>query len=69
MNYVIVDEKDIITNVIICESDDIAQAFNAKKCRDGLGIGDKFEPVAEADPMEQFRADLAYISMMTGVEL
>ena len=43
MNYLIV-EDNIITNIIVCENDDIAEEFNAFPYYGEVKIGDMYNP-------------------------
>ena len=42
MNYCIVNTENIIENIIVCESDDIAKQFNALPYYDGASIGGQY---------------------------
>ena len=46
MRYAIVDENNIIVNIIICDTDDIAAQFGAIPVREDLGIGEAYQPPA-----------------------
>lgn len=74
MRYAIVDENGVITNIIICESDEIAIQFGAIPVREDLGIGDEYavpipepeaETIPEATQLDRVEAQIAYTAMMT----
>lgn len=44
MNYCIVNADNIIENIIVCESDEIAAQFGAVTSYDGAAIGGKYSP-------------------------
>lgn len=62
MNYLIVN-NEIIENIIVCASDEIATQFGAVPIYDGARIGDPYDPPSEPDPepteIEQLRAQVA----------
>lgn len=62
MDYLIVSD-DIITNIIVCASDEIAAQFGAVPSYDGARIGDPYDPPPPPDPepteVEQLRAKVA----------
>lgn len=47
MNYCIV-ENGMITNMIVCENDEIASDFDAVPSYDGACIGDEYKPLEES---------------------
>ena len=74
MRYAIVDENGMITNIIICESDEIAAQFGAIPVCEDLGPGDEYaapipepvaEPVPEATQLDRIEAQITYTAMMT----
>lgn len=76
MRYAIVDENSNITNIIICESDEIAAQFGAIPVCEDLGPGDEYaapipepEPVPEATQLDRIEAQITYTAMMTGTLL
>ena len=78
MRYAIVDENGMITNIIICESDEIAAQFSALPVREDLGIGDEYtapisepevEVIPEATQLDRIEAQITYTAMMTGTLL
>ena len=44
MNYCIVDENGIITNIIVCADDETAKSLGAVKGYDMARIGDLYDP-------------------------
>ena len=44
MNYCIVDADNIIENIIVCESDEVAAQFGAVASYDGAAIGAAYSP-------------------------
>ena len=44
MNYCIVDENGIITNIIICEDDETAKSLGAVVGYPSASIGSKYDP-------------------------
>lgn len=44
MNYCIVNTNNIIENIIVCNSDEIAKQLNASPYYDGANIGDQYNP-------------------------
>lgn len=62
MDYLIVSDN-IITNIIVCASDEIAAQFGAVSSYDGARIGDPYDPPPEPEPepteVEQLRAQVA----------
>ena len=61
-NYCILSEN-IITNIIVCASDEIAAQFGAVPSYEGARIGDPYDPPPDPDPepteIEQLRAQVA----------
>ena len=61
-NYCILSEN-IITNIIVCASDEIAAQFGAVPSYEGARIGDPYDPPPDPDPepkeVEQLRAQVA----------
>lgn len=49
MNYCIIS-NDIITNIIVCASDEIAAQFGAVPSYEGARIGDTYDPPPEPEP-------------------
>lgn len=49
MNYCIIS-NNIITNIIICASDEIAAQFGAVPSYDGARIGDSYDPPPPPEP-------------------
>ena len=62
MDYLIVTDN-IITNIIVCASDEIAAQFGAVPSYDGARIGDPYDPPPPPEPepteVEQLRAQVA----------
>lgn len=49
MKYIIITDN-IITNIIVCASDEIAAQFGAVPSYDGARIGDPYDPPPEPEP-------------------
>ena len=49
MDYLIVTDN-IITNIIVCASDEAAAQFGAVPSYDGARIGDSYQPPPEPEP-------------------
>ena len=49
MNYCILT-NNTITNIIVCDSDEIAAQFGAVPSYDGARIGDAYDPPPEPEP-------------------
>ena len=49
MNYCILT-NNTITNIIVCDSDEIAAQFGAVASYDGARIGDTYDPPPEPEP-------------------
>lgn len=49
MEYLIITDN-IITNIIVCDSDEIAAQFGAVPSYDGAKIGDPYDPPPEPEP-------------------
>ena len=62
MDYLLITDN-IITNIIVCASDEIAAQFGAVPSYDGARIGDAYDPPPEPEPepteIEQLRAQVA----------
>lgn len=62
MIYMILTDN-IITNIIVCDSDEAAAQFGAVPSYDGARIGDPYNPPPAPDPepteVEQLRAQVA----------
>ena len=62
MDYLLITDN-IITNIIVCASDEIAAQFGAVPSYDGARIGDPYNPPPAPDPepteIEQLRARVA----------
>ena len=44
MNYCIVNDQNVIENIIVCESDEVAARFGAVASYDGAAIGEAYSP-------------------------
>ena len=65
MNYLIV-ENNTITNIIVCESDEIAAKFGAIASYEGAVIGAEYDPPApEPTQLDRIEAQVTYTAMMT----
>ena len=49
MKYIIITDN-IITNIIVCASDEAAAQFGAVPSYDGARIGDPYDPPPEPEP-------------------
>lgn len=62
MNYCILADN-IITNIIVCDSDETAAQFGAVPSYNGAAIGQPYDPPPPPDPepteIEQLRAQVA----------
>ena len=45
---------DIITNIIVCDSDEIAAQFGAVPSYEGARIGDIYDPPLEPEPPPEY---------------
>ena len=63
MNYCILSNENTISNIIVCENDEIAYQFGAVPSYDGIRIGDPYDPPPPPNPepteVEQLRAQVA----------
>lgn len=50
MDYCILSEENMIENIIVCDSDEIAAQFGAVPSYDGARIGDTYDPPLEPEP-------------------
>lgn len=50
MDYCIISDDDLITNIIVCASDEIAAQFGAAPSYDGARIGDPYDPPPAPEP-------------------
>lgn len=50
MNYCILSNENTISNIIVCENDEIAYQFGAVPSYDGIRIGDPYDPPPEPEP-------------------
>ena len=76
MNYCIVNSDNIIENIIVCESDEVAAQFGAVASYDGATIGESYNPpppppttderiAALEKQNDRLDAQAAYTAMMT----
>ena len=56
MDYLIITDN-IITNIIVCASDEIAAQFGAVPSYDGARIGDPYEPPPAPEPAPEPTAE------------
>lgn len=71
MNYCIVNEKNIISNMIVCENDDVAKQLGATSSYPGAKIGDEYDPYnyQAVTELKSQVADLnLLVNTLTGVE-
>lgn len=63
MDYCILSEENMIENIIVCDSDEIAAQFGAVPSYDGARIGEPYDPPPAPEPepteVEQLRAQVA----------
>lgn len=63
MNYCILGDDNVITNIIVCADDETAAQFGAAASYEGARIGDSYQPPPEPEPepteIEQLRARVA----------
>ena len=70
MNYCIVDENNIITNIIVCADDETAKSLGAVKGYDMVRIGDLYDPYnyhALAELKKKVNEQEILINTLTGV--
>lgn len=65
MIYCILNEKNVITNTIVCDDEATAKMFNAKPYYEGCGIGDAYSPPIPISKEDRLEAQVAYTAMMT----
>lgn len=71
MNYCIVDENGIITNIIVCGDDETAKMLGAVKGYDLARIGDRYDPYnyyALAEANQKIYELNTLVNTLTGVE-
>lgn len=68
MEYCVV-ENGIIKNIIVCDTDDIANDFGAMKSYPNAKIGDRYLVKAEPTQLDKLEAQTAYTAMITGTLL
>lgn len=50
MNYCILGDDNVITNIIVCGDDETAALFGAVSSYEGARIGDTYDPPPEPEP-------------------
>lgn len=66
MNYCIVNDENIIENIIVCESDEVAAQFGAVTSYDGAAIGEAYSPPPPPPTqLDRVEAQATYTAMMT----
>lgn len=65
MIYCILDDNKIIVNMIVCNPDESAKAFNAVPAYEGCGIGDTYNPPTPISKEDRLEAQVTYTAMMT----
>ena len=71
MNYCIVDENGIITNIIICEDDETAKSLGAVAGYPSATIGSQYDPYnyhALAEANNKIAELNMLVNTLTGVE-
>lgn len=71
MNYCIIDENNIITNIIVCVDDETAKMLGAVKGYDLARIGDLYDPYnyhALAEANNKIAELNMLVNTLTGVE-
>lgn len=58
MNYCILNNDNIVENIIVCESDEIAAEFSAVPSYDGARIGEAYSPPPPSPTTEERMAAL-----------
>lgn len=58
MNYCILNNDNVIENIIVCESDEIAAEFSAVPSYDGARIGEAYSPPPPPPTTEERMAAL-----------
>ncbi len=56
MNYCVLDNDGLVSNIIVCENDDIAKKFNALPYYEGASIGTRYSPPPEPTTLERLEA-------------
>lgn len=67
MDYLIITDN-IITNIIVCASDEIAAQFGAVPSYDGARIGDPYEPPPAPEPEPEPTAEDVTLDMLADHE-
>ena len=70
MNYCIVDENNIITNIIVCSDDETAKSLGAVAGYPSAAIGSQYDPYnyyAVAGLTKQVEEQKALLDTLTGV--
>ena len=70
MNYCIVDENNIITNIIVCENDETAKKLGAVSGYPSALIGAKYDPYnyyALEELKKQVEGQKTLLDALTGV--
>lgn len=66
MNYCIINSDNIIENIIVCESDEVAAQFGAVASYDGAAIGEAYSPPPPPPTqLDRVEAQATYTAMMT----
>lgn len=66
MNYCIINSDNIIENIIVCESDEVATQFGAVASYDGAAIGEAYSPPPPPPTqLDRVEAQATYTAMMT----
>lgn len=71
MNYCIVNEQNVISNMIVCENDDVAKQLGATSSYPDAKIGDEYDPYnyQAVTELKQQVADLnLLVNALTGTE-
>lgn len=66
MEYCVV-EDGVITNIIVCENDNIAAEFGACSIYDGAAIGDEYSP-PEPEPEPKSEPELTLEDRVSSIE-
>lgn len=68
-NYCVLDKKNVITNIIVCENDKSAKDFNAYPYYDGAKIGTEYLRKIDPTQLDKLEAQTTYMAMMTNTLL
>lgn len=70
--YCLMNNDNVITNIFVCESEELAQDLHAKPFYDGATIGELYNPPikhSEPSQLDIVQAQLTYTALVTGTLL